>query len=57
MAEGLKQELIIWRLVLQKICSLQELETIWSLDDVLRANALLDMQSDLTEVESKKAKK
>jgi len=26
---------------------LQELETVWTLDDVFRANALLDMRSDI----------
>ena len=36
----------MWRLVFEKVCTLQELETYWSLDDVMRANAILDMQSE-----------
>ena len=40
--------------MLEKIASLEELETIWSLDDVLRANALLDMRSDLQALERKR---
>jgi hypothetical protein len=53
----LRIELSIWRLVLENVASLQELETIWNLDDVERANALLDMRLDLSEVERKRAKK
>jgi hypothetical protein len=33
------------------------LETIWSLDDVLRANAILDMKQDLAILAQEKAKK
>jgi hypothetical protein len=29
---------------MEKVASLYELETTWSLDDVLRANAVLDMR-------------
>ena len=34
----------IWRLVVDGVCSLKELETCWSIDDVERANAILDMR-------------
>lgn len=37
----------MWRLVLERRATLAELETIWSLDDVARANALLDMEHDV----------
>ena len=40
--------------MLEKIASLEELETVWSLDDVMRANALLDMRYDLEAFERKK---
>jgi len=36
---------------------LQELETIWTLDDVYRANALLDMRSDIETVITEKERK
>ncbi len=39
---------------MEKIATLEELETVWSLDDVLRANALLDMREDLLAVERRK---
>jgi hypothetical protein len=42
---------------MEKIASLEELERTWSLDDVNRANALLDMRLDLAEDARRKAKK
>jgi len=45
----LAYEFPCWRLVIEKIASLEELETHWSLDDVARANAILDMQADTRE--------
>ena len=42
-------------MILEKIVTLDELETTWSLDDLNRANAILDMKHDLQEVERKKA--
>jgi hypothetical protein len=33
--------------VLEKVTGLKELETSWNIDDVARANALLDMRSEL----------
>lgn len=43
----LKEEFAIWRLVLERMATLEEIERSWSIDDVMRANALLDMRSDL----------
>jgi len=40
----LNSEYFLWRLVLEDVCSLWELDNHYSLDDVLRANALLDMK-------------
>jgi hypothetical protein len=34
----------IWSLVISKIATLQEIETHWSLDDVMRAHATLEMK-------------
>jgi len=53
----LKDEFPIWRLVLEGIATLEELEKTWSLDDVLRAEALLDMRSDLALHENQKRSK
>ena len=38
------------------MATLSELETIWSLDDMYRANAILDMQLDLEQEVSRKLK-
>ena len=51
----MKEELEIWRLILEGIVSLQEIEQSWSLDDVMRANALLDLKIDLRQEEERKA--
>jgi len=37
----------VWRLILARVATLGELETIWSLDDVARANAMLDLKSHI----------
>lgn len=52
----LAEEFEIWRLILEKIVTLTELETTWNLDDVMRANALLDMRLDLAEDARRRAK-
>ena len=41
-------------MILDQIATFEELETVWSLDDVMRANALIDMRIDLAEVERRK---
>lgn len=46
----------MWRLVIDSVATLNELHTTWSLDDVLKANALLDMRSDLESISIPKAK-
>lgn len=47
----------IWVLLMEKIATLTELETTWSLDDVLRAHAILNFKSEQIEKMHKKAKK
>jgi len=42
---------------LEGIASLEEIERAWSLDDLLRANALLDMRLDLLEESKRKGSK
>lgn len=34
---------MIWRLVIKGVATLQEIETFYSLDDVIRANTMLDI--------------
>ena len=41
--EELRDELMIWRLVIKGVATLQEIETFYSLDDVIRANTMLDI--------------
>lgn len=56
----LSEELFLWRLILEGICSLEELKTSWTLDDVLRATAILDMKQaiqKMAEARMEKGKK
>ena len=53
----LKDEFLLWRLVLEGIASLEEIERTWNLDDLLRANALLDMRLDLMEESKRKGRR
>lgn len=46
----------MWRVILEKIATLQEIETHWSLDDLIRANDILDMKYDLEREEMKRVK-
>jgi hypothetical protein len=50
------EEWPIWRLVLQGKATLQELETIWDYDDVVRANISLDIMEKIQEVSMEKMK-
>lgn len=41
--------------MIEKIATLRDLETWWSLDDILRANALIEFRTDLVIEQRKKA--
>ena len=43
-------------MIVDGIATLKELETVWSIDDVNRANAILDMRADLAEDARRRAK-
>lgn len=43
----LREELAIWRVVEGQLATLTELESTWSIDDLLRANAYLDMKTEV----------
>jgi hypothetical protein len=40
-------EWVLWRLVMAKVATLEELRTTYSLADVLKLNSLLDMKEDI----------
>lgn len=44
------EEWPVWRLVEQKIVTLAELESSWGLDDIMRANAVLDISDKIKSV-------
>ena len=44
----------VWSLVMQKVATLEELENYWSLDDVIKMHALLEMQEAM-EIEHRRA--
>jgi hypothetical protein len=47
LSDDIRNEFIIWRLVvLEKCATLTELEN-WTLEDVMKANAILDMKHDI----------
>lgn len=50
----IKSEFLFWRIILEGIASLEEIERTWNLDDLMRANALLDMRLDLMEESRRK---
>jgi ABC-type uncharacterized transport system substrate-binding protein len=43
--------------VIEKLATLQELDHHWTLDDIYRANALLDMRADTQAKAQEKARK
>jgi pantoate--beta-alanine ligase len=53
-------EWLIWRLVVSKVATLEEIRSTYSLGDVLKLNAILDMREDVTEfqrIDAEKASK
>ena len=46
----------MWRLVLEQIATLEEIERSWNFMDIMKANALLDYRADLLELRSKAEK-
>lgn len=46
----------MWRLVLEGVGTLTEIEAHWSITDVLDANEALDVQGDVTEWRRRQAK-
>jgi hypothetical protein len=49
---SLSDEIDVWRLVTEKIATLQELETVWSYDDMVRAIVALDIRSEIDNIYS-----
>lgn len=43
--------------MIERIATLEEMDRHWTLDDIYKANALLDMQSDIRADQAKKAKR
>lgn len=40
--------MLVWRIVKEGLATLTEIETSWSLDDIRRAEAVLDYASDIS---------
>ena len=47
----------MWRLVTEKIATLQEINKHYTYEDILKANAMLDMQEDIKSYYNEKASK
>ena len=54
--EEIKNEILVWRIVLEKIATLEEIERSWSLDDLYRAEAVLDLRDELIADAQRKAR-
>lgn len=37
----------MWRLVLEQVATLEEMDRRWTLEDIYKGNALLDMRADI----------
>jgi hypothetical protein len=48
--------MLVWRLVISKIATLKELETIYTVEDILLANQALDMQQEIDSIISESEK-
>jgi hypothetical protein len=46
----LTEEVEVWRLVTEKIATLTELETVWSYDDMIRANVTLGVKNEIDQI-------
>lgn len=41
--------MLVWRLVVEKIATLTEIDNYWTAKDIFKANAVLDMKADITD--------
>jgi len=55
--EELTMELVVWRLVTEKVASLQEIDEHWCINDVFKANAMLDLKIAISDAQAKKQAK
>lgn len=46
---AIEEEWPVWRLVLERVATLAELDTAWSLDDLVRGNLALTLQQYASE--------
>jgi hypothetical protein len=53
----LLEELHIWRLIEAGMATLYELETCWSMDDVIRANTVLDVKNEVERLTIEESRK
>ena len=53
----LESEWGVWRLVLEKVATLEEINSSWNFLDIIKMNALLDMKIDIEKDAIEKSKK
>ena len=49
--------MVVWRIVREGMATFTEIETSWNFDDILRASAVLDYESDLAYIAEQKQRK
>lgn len=42
--------MLCWRLVISKVATKKELDECWTVDDILKANAILDFKDEVNKV-------
>jgi len=47
----------VWRLITERVATLQELDAHWTIEDMLKANAVLDMKADIKADAAERARK
>lgn len=55
--ESIKEEMIIWRLVIGKLGTYTEICQEWSFDDIMKGNEVLDIKDDIQSLLTPKIKK
>ncbi len=45
--------MLIWNLVLENIAPLNEIQTLWSYEDIIKAHSILQMKTDLLNIHRK----
>ena len=57
MNKEIESEWPVWRLVTERVAHLEELNRSWTVLDIAKANAVLDMRADIKRMQMEESKK